>query len=53
MARVKLLTPTEWEGTPRKKGDVIDVPDEIQRLNDGWMIPTDEPLTKTEKKTDQ
>jgi hypothetical protein len=26
-------------------GDVIDVPDHIQELNSGWMVPTTDALT--------
>lgn len=48
MARVKLSTPTEWEGIQRKAGDVIDVPDTVAELNP-WMVPTDEPVTPTTK----
>ncbi|MBV9214818.1 MAG: hypothetical protein JO053_01470 [Acidobacteria bacterium] len=43
--RVKLSEPCVLDGAPYKKDDVVEVAENIQQLNAGWMKPTHEDLT--------
>lgn len=47
--KVKLEQPTVWEGEPRAKGSVIEVPEDVWEKNQGWMKPTDSPVTEVKK----
>jgi hypothetical protein len=49
MAKVELKEACNWEGRRREAGEVIEVPDNIQELNSGWMIPTSRTTTPEPK----
>lgn len=44
--RVKLSEPCVLEGVKYKAGNVVEVADNIQELNSGWMKKTHDELTK-------
>jgi hypothetical protein len=46
---VELKEACQWEGKRREVGEVIDVPENIQELNSGWMIPTTRTTTPEPK----
>lgn len=57
--KVKISTATEWDGTRREPGSVIEVPAEVYEKNSSWMTATDDPLfdapapkTSTARQTD-
>lgn len=50
MIRVRISEPTHWHDREYKAGDVIEVPERIQELNDGWMTPTPDEITPADSR---